>query len=97
MKFDFQMSMAIVGITLTVFFGVWSIVKGKVKASSRFVKLFLVLLVLIQASFSALNGLVSHFCHLHRLLSHNSRERFTVAEASVQRGVATCFANTSME
>jgi hypothetical protein len=51
LKLDFQTSLAIVGISLTVFFGVWSIVKGKVKASSRFVKLFLVLLVLYTGQF----------------------------------------------
>jgi hypothetical protein len=45
-KIDFQKALAIVGIVLTLFFGIWSIVTGKVKAGSRFVKLFLVLLVL---------------------------------------------------
>jgi hypothetical protein len=42
---------ALVGIALTLFFGVWSIVKGKLKAGSRFVKLFLVLLVLYTGQF----------------------------------------------
>ena len=51
MKVDFQTAVSIVGIILTVFFGVWSIVKGKVKAGSRFVKLFLVLLVLYTGQF----------------------------------------------
>ena len=46
MKIDFQTALAIVGIVLTLFFGIWSIVTGKVRAGSRFVKLFLVLLVL---------------------------------------------------
>lgn len=46
MKIDFQTVLAILGIVLTLFFGIWSIVTGKVKTGSRFVKLFLVLLVL---------------------------------------------------
>jgi hypothetical protein len=45
-KIDLQTALAIVGIGLTLSFGIWSIVTGKVKAGSRFVKLFLVLLVL---------------------------------------------------
>jgi len=45
-KIDFQTAVSIVGVVLTVFFGVWSIVTGKVKTGSRFAKLFLVLLVL---------------------------------------------------
>jgi hypothetical protein len=45
-KIDLQTALAIVGIVLSLFFGIWSIVTGKVKAGSRFAKLFLVLLVL---------------------------------------------------
>jgi hypothetical protein len=47
-KFDLQTIFGIAGIGLTVLFGVWSIVAGKVKAGSRFVKLFLVF-VLVYA------------------------------------------------
>jgi hypothetical protein len=50
-KVDFQTATSIAGIVLTVFFGVWSIVTGKVKAGSRFVKLFLVLIVLYTGQF----------------------------------------------
>ena len=46
MKLDLQTSLAIVGIVLTLFFGIWSIVTGKVKTGSKFAKLFLVFLVL---------------------------------------------------
>jgi len=51
MKIDLQVTLGVAGIALSLFFGVWSIVKGKVKAGSRFVKLFLVLLLLYAGQF----------------------------------------------
>ena len=46
MRLDLQIVFAVAGIALTVFFGIWSIVGGKIKTGSRFVKLFLVLVIL---------------------------------------------------
>jgi len=51
MKIDLQITLGVAGIALTMLFGVWSIVTGKVKAGSRFVKLFLVLLLLFAGQF----------------------------------------------
>ena len=51
MKIDLQTAIGLAGIALTLFFGIWSIVTGKVKAGSRFSKVFLATVFVYSGQF----------------------------------------------